>query len=593
LPEPRDTGGAAGAPAMNVEPLDRHASWWLAAAGLSTGLAMLSAAWIAAWLLPMVADEPDDFALMLGELNTLSGLFTQPAAASDQSRLPHLLSLPVAWIFRHDGNAALVAVRSLFLLFHAAYLYLSFRLIAAVSCRNAAWVYVLLLAVSCYLSSFAVFAMTTSDALFLLFHVACMYRFYLSWSDERSNGVFSRPVLLALLLGLCVASKLFGVFLLGALFAFHALFSPSAPVRLRGTDPVLVAVGSGIFLAVIATINMAFLAQPVKQALAFGTAGIYLLFIVATVLREGRAESAIYETNRLWLWAGIGLTSFNLTLVFSPIYLNFENLLSLLNWVEEYNTGMLVADSNWWDIVLIMLMKFGFVSAATLLVPIGVYLWKRRGRPSSFMFLIALIFVVQLVVISAVRHKVTWYPLAIFPLLYLPFAWLAVDALRSKSRRLLALALLTLVIVAGDNLWRYAHWYPYGHFDGAQYGNEYIGWNRAGLVSFEVLPLLDRFLARLRVPEGREVRVSNQVIAIPRYRDWLTRMLASRYATVYPDLKFSGTMETDGDTVDLILTSPVYNPELEQRLQRSEFKRLTVLTLKKIHIVSIWGRARP
>jgi hypothetical protein len=161
-----------------------------------------------------------------------------------------------------------------------------------------------------------------------------------------------------------------------------------------------------------------------------------------------------------------------------------------------------------------------------------------------------------------------------------------------QSRRWIVVAALSFVVILTGNVWRYASWYPYGHFDGAQYGNEYVGWNRAGLVSFEILPALDATLARLRPQPGAVIPINARFSSVPLYNDWIRRMLENRYASTYPQLRFISEPVGPESHAALVLTSPPYNPALEERLPRLGYSRLAILGIKGIDIVTIWARGK-
>ncbi len=132
-------------------------------------------------LIPMIGDEPDDMAIIFHDLISYRDLFTTPAEGPTQSRLPYLFSLPFCQSFGTETEYPYVILRYLFLSFHAGFLYLNYRLVRLfTSGSSAALGYMVLLLVSCYLSAFSIFSLTTSDGLFLLTHIAVLYVFYSS-----------------------------------------------------------------------------------------------------------------------------------------------------------------------------------------------------------------------------------------------------------------------------------------------------------------------------------------------------------------------------------------------------------------------------
>jgi hypothetical protein len=179
--------------------------------------------------------------------------------------------------------------------------------------------------------------------------------------------------------------------------------------------------------------------------------------------------------------------------------------------------------------------------------------------------------------------------LAIFPFLYLPGVRLFWVADRQGLRRLKAAVLLCLAVVAGDNAARYLRWFPYGHFDGAQYGREQIGWNRAGFITFEVQPDLLAYLNSRHVPYRAVVHC--RVVDVPFYNTWFRILLERRYAAEGGlRYRFTSSDWRPGAAFDYLLTSPVYYPEFEAALNPERFRRIETFVIKGIPVLSVWTR---
>ncbi|HDZ79304.1 MAG TPA: hypothetical protein ENH39_08390 [Gammaproteobacteria bacterium] len=543
-------------------------------------------------LVPFIADEPDDLSILLHDLHLYPNLFSATAISPDQSRLPHLLALPLAWLFQDNLNQAIIAIRGLFFTFYLGYLFISFRLVLLITgMQTAAWFYVLLLTASSYLSAFAVFSMTTSDSLFMLFHIAVLYSFYRSWITESSSGIFPNTIGLALLLGLCFASKLFGLFIAISIFIFHILYHRNQrTTRVYVPSPIQLLVLGGLFLFLLLVINLAPVGAGIKLTAAVILSGFYLAYIIFNLVKEIRKKSDPRNINIFLFWIVIAITAFNLMLIFSPVYLNMQNLAGILEWPEKWNQGLIVAGSRWWDISMIMLVKYGLISFAALLVPVVIYAYRHRNLvPSAIVLLIVLVFIVHFIIISLVKHKVTWYPLAIFPFLYLPIVWLWVHAIQVQSKKLLIVAMAVFVVTIADNVYRYAYWFPYAHFDGAQYGRAHIGWNKSALVTYEVLPLLEKFFSRIRVKDNsKQLTVNIAVTRVPQYNRWMNEMLSSMYASTYPYIRFESIPNITDPRYEILLSSPIYNRELEQELRSRGYKRNVKLAVKGIPVITAW-----
>jgi len=251
---------------------------------------------------------------------------------------------------------------------------------------------------------------------------------------------------------------------------------------------------------------------------------------------------------------------------------------------------------------VILVVKYGLVSSAALLIPI--VLWVRsfikgeiRNFRKSFSFLILLVFLVHFVVISVVKFRVTWYPLAIFPFLYLPFVWMWLEGKRRKSAKIIIMALVCMCVVFLDNGYRYVKWYPYGHFDGAQYGREHIGWTKSAMVSFEALPFLYAYMSELERREfglsvSEKISVNCQVSYAPQANRYLMDVLSGYFRMIRNDDRFEFLAEkTDGvGESPLLLTSAVYNPTFEEGLLASEYTMLKMISVKGIDIFSLWRK---
>ena len=554
---------------------------------------------MAIYQLPMIGDEPDDLNIIICDVSSVADFFHgAPFYGPDQSRLPFNITLPFVYLLQEK---ALVPVRIMFLLFHLGYIFLSYRIVSFLTGRESpAWMYVLLLLVSCFIASFSIFTMTTSDNLYLLFHIATLGIFLKSYQQFCQDQVFPDYLLLAFLLALCISSKLFGVLLLVALFIFHLvnkgrnsfIWIPSVPAK------KLLSIGA-IFLSFIILLNIVPVQSKLKLVLALGASLIYLCIVGIELVKERLGSYPVEKIGFLSFWVTLVLTSFNLTLILSPIYLNLRNIIDIFSWFGQWGAGPMVARSNYYDMFVIIIMKFGFVSSLVLvieLIMIFLLLVKvDRVKIASFfrtpMFLFIVVFAIHFIVISMTKHKVTWYPLAIFPFLYLPTVWLWNYALKKNSKILRIAVALFFIIIFVDNGSRYIRWFPYGHFDGAQYGREYIGWNRAGFVSYEIFPQLLEAISSYQDAE-KKITFSCQVSDVPLYNKWVATLLQhelnkSEHNAV--SIVAEPLVMDVKDEAYYVLTSPIYYPGIEPVVDQMGKKKIEMLSIKGVHIISIWG----
>lgn len=569
-------------------------SWWKYQIA-TLFVALLGLRLFALIQLPLVGDEPNDLGVIFGDLDGLLSFFSSPWMYElDQSRLQFFASYPVLLLF---GYQSPVPLRLFFLIFHLAYLFVSYQLARElVGNPGRAIAFPLTLVASCYVASFSIFYITTSDNLFLLLHLITMYAYIRSVKHQRAAGEFPIYIALASVVGLMVASKLFGVLLLAALFAHHALTS-RGPITIRSVPPSRL-MGFGIaFLTLLAVINLAPLSPLTQTLAAVGLAMAYAAAIGILVWKEWRRRFASHETSFLGFWIGLTTTSFCLTLVFSPVYLNLGNLRRILEWFRIWPQGLLVAEWHIYDILVIILMKLGMVSTLLMAAIVLIYLWSLRALPpvekQYFGGFFVVVFLIQFTVNSLSKFHVAWYPLAIFPLIFL-FAVCTWDRLatagRARGHRRMAMlvaACLSLMMI--DNIARQIRWFPYGHFDGAQYGREYVSWNRAGFVTFESIKPLFEYLGEAG-PLATGI-VDVKMIAVPEYNQYAVTYF-DEYAKIQGLEGFTFTdLETDAEPPDYLLTSPIYNPGLEARLEsetRSRYRRVETIALKGIEMATVW-----
>jgi len=473
-----------------IDRLRKPAIWLLIAIGLGSLVARL----IAIWQLPMIGDEPVDLAIIAWDLRKVS-LFFSGVPAPDAGRLSFEVAPPIAAIYRSWD--ALIPLRLLFLGFHLAYFFFCYKLILEETRRkSSALVYVLLGFTSCYLAGLSFWILTAGDQLYLLLHVICIYYFRRSYKGEGEEGGLRNYLMLTLFLGLCTASKLWGVFLIVSFFIFYCVNqNPFKRVRIGSVSPVKVIGVSVIFLAVLVAVNVASIGAMTKLFCAVGASWLYLMVFISWLIQEHRRKFKGSAANGLLIWVALTISTFCLLLVFSPVFLNLTNIVRVFDFPKAWYQGAIVANAYWHDIPVIMIVKFGLVSCGMLLLATLVFLRSRIGKKrmiakNSFAMLMALVFIVHFCVITSVKHKGFWYPLAIFPFLYLPFVWMWNEAENARSPRKIIAAAFCILVVLLDNGYRYIRWFPYTHLDGAQYGNYFIGWNKPAGVTYEAMPAL-------------------------------------------------------------------------------------------------------
>lgn len=536
-------------------------------------------------LVPPSTDEPDDIFTISNDLSKLPSFFHQ-AYAPDQSRLPFFVSAPFYYFL--GGKNSVIPLRILFLGFYIAYLWVSYKLVFLVTKNaRAALMYVTLLFFSCYLAGFSIFAISTAGWLYVLFHVLAIYFFWKSICYESEKGVFNGVVLLSVLIGLCTASKLFGVFLLPAFMTFHWIINKGKMISIQKGTIVKLLIVNLLFLLGLAVVNYAAVSPVLKLSLALFLSILYLAFLGYLLKRE-KSNLEGSKKNLLSLWFIISLTAFCVTIIFSPIYLNLSNIFLSLDWFGKWSTGFFVQKHGVFDIPIIMVIKYGLISSAALLAAIIAGLNKREAPTGKFGLLIGLVFLVHFSVISSVGFIVTWYPLAIFPFLYLPIVFFYDGSQKKSNSKLIKISLIIFYIILLDNVTRYYYWFPYAHFDGGQYGKRHVGWNKSAMVSFEWFPQVFSFFQSFTPSQTYTINV--QICYVPTYNSWVVRLLKRELNVLGKDnILLVEEAPGENSRSNYIFSSPIYNPELEDKLGPLGYQRIKMISLKGIDMISIWS----
>ncbi len=539
--------------------------------------------------IPPITDEPDDIFTISYDFSEL-GTFFNDAYAPDQSRLPFFISVPFLRLF--SDKDSIVPLRILFLAFYFAYIWISYKLIFLVTrSTRTALLYALLLLFSCYLAGFSIFAISTAGSLYLLFHIMAIYFFWKSVCHESEHGAFKGVAWLSVLIGLCTASKLFGVLLLPAFMAFHGFKNKGKCIYLEGEKTVRLLAADSAFLICLVAVNIAPLSPALKLIIALVLSVMFWMWLAYLLKWAKKKDPDVHKTGLWRLWLVICLTAFCATVTFSPIYLNLSNIFHCVNWFGEWSAGSFVEKHGVFDIPMIMVIKYGLISSAILLAVLVTQLRTLRTSGERFGLLIGLVFLVQFIVISSVRFVVTWYPLAIFPFLYLPIVFFYDQAQKEGSARIKKISLIILFVIFLDNAGRYFYWYPYAHFDGGQYGKEHIGWNKSAMVSFEWFPQITSFFQSLE--PSKEYTVNVQVIYVPNYNSWTVQLLRNELRSIEKNnISLIESPPDQNTNCNFVLSSPIGNPELEGKLESLGYKKIKMISLKKIDIISIWENQR-
>lgn len=190
----------------------------------------------------------------------------------------------------------------------------------------------------------------------------------------------------------------------------------------------------------------------------------------------------------------LGTTSVVVSLIVSPIHLNFMNIYKLTKWSSLWHHNKNYINPSRFDIFTIIGIKLGvFVIVLTLLSIIFLIANKKLIQFLKDYALILLIIVLNLAIFVWVKFVIVWYPLFIMPFLYLPLIYVFPKDLIKIRQPLIAIMLGILFLVPIMEQVRYWKLFPFGHIDGAQYGEEYIGWNKPGMITFESMNYVAKY----------------------------------------------------------------------------------------------------
>lgn len=559
-----------------------------------------------AFTLPLFGDEGDDLYIIVNDASSLKHFFSDKHTyAWDQARFPHLISaiaMVITGINADNIFKRLGIIRFVFLLMHIGYLIISYKLIASITQnRTAPFIYVFLLTTSCYMASFSTAMMTSGDTAFMFFHILSIKIFYDNFKHAvENNGLFQNFLLLSLIIALCIASKLFGVLLLISFFLFHLCnLRNMSTIQIASVHPKEILFKSLLFLLAVGYINIIPVPLLAKSLLAISVGIIYLGIMIQLIIRESKKEYEPIKINFILFWALLSFVSFTFVLVFSPIYLNLKNLLNVFGWFGTWNIGAVAPDSKYYDALMIIIIKFGIIPCMLLLftTAANIYFCIKYviSNPSEFInslfMLLLIIFLFHLILICLIQFKLVWHSLAVFPFLYLPFVGLWI-LLQNKKKELLQFILIIAVLgVSVDNLYRYFSWYPYGHLDGGQYGEKYIGINKPCFVTFESIPIFFDYIKDKVENDNANIKQINVRGCSARIlNNYLGRMLVKYFENKgLGNIKFvNKELQTNGS--DWVITSPIYNPEFEKLLLYNNYKKIKSLSISGVVVGTVWSR---
>lgn len=137
--------------------------------------------------------------------------------------------------------------------------------------------------------------------------------------------------------------------------------------------------------------------------------------------------------------------------------------------------------------------------------------------------LFIIIILLHFIFFVKIKYVLVWYPVFLVPFFYLPLMYVFPDKLSDYRKPVLVVLAVILLSIPIYEQWRYLRLFPYGHIDGAQQGQQYIGWNKPGAISFETMHIVVDYLdeSQTSLPAGD---INCSIVASPRYNKWAVEL---------------------------------------------------------------------
>lgn len=466
-----------------------------------------------------LGDEPDDFANLSLDISKTSSLF-DGVMSSEQSRLPHFIVMP---FFAFAGDAKLFMARLVSLLAFNGFLIVFYLLLRLHLSRARALFGFIAVASSSFLFSYSFLAMTSSNSLYLFLSTLSMY-VYLRQTKKGETKNSTQMAVLGLIFGLAMGAKLFGVILLAIVAFYDFVKRKQWKLVLAKRDIKKLSLSHQfraviIFYAVWLGVNIIPSSPAVKATLFVVILPLTVGYFIYSVVNEK------FTLNSYVRWLYVTVVSGLFLILASPIYLNIKNVIGIFNWSEKWNSVNVIMNPSFFDPFITIGVKFGLVAGVLLSASLLILAYKKQlSKMLKEYGLLFLVFAVFLLIFLLVTNYFAWYPLVIFWILYIPFCYIFPEKIRRSTLSIIVALLLMLIPVY--EVYRYAKIFPNGQTDGAQYGDDYVGWNKPGFITFEGLPLLRDYI--LGGAFNDEVVVAKCVLIpeqLDRYTKYVTRTI--------------------------------------------------------------------
>lgn len=528
------------------------------------------------------ADEPDDFGIIVEDSSRINTFFDNVPSA-DQSRLPHVVSLPIIMLF---GVNSLVPLRIFHIFMYMGYIYVLYKLFRLTLSRVKAFYGVILTSLSCYMFSFSVFTMTTSNTLSFLLGALFLY-LYIKYTKNSSSTKLSanQLVILGVISGMAVGSRFFSAILIVSALMFDVFLCRKALFKnftWRIWELPFLIINMSFFI-LLTIINVVHLLPIFKIFLALILVIYYVVFLYGEFLHNKPLSARFGFISR---WLILGSTAVASALISSPIHLNYENIVRIFEWGEIWHKVDNFINPSRFDIFTITGFKLGLFAGVMILISLFVIFYRKQQKDFFKKYaLLIIVTILHFIIFVWAKYVLTWYPLFIMPFMYLPLIYVFPDKLNELKKPLMAVFCALLIALPIYEQYRYLRLFPFGQMDGAQYGKQYIGWNKPGMITFESIKDFIDYLKTHpeELPKGP---MECNLIKSSQYKKWTINLM--NYKLQKAGVDGYNCLPEDTKQVPMYVITSIYTPESEIDRISQSYKTQKETYQSNVKIGTFW-----
>lgn len=538
---------------------------------------------IASTQLGYFSDEPDDYGNLIQDWVTLPDFFNR-TASTEQARLPLLIMTPIIAVVGYDF---LIPARILDIAIHMGYLCVIYKLFRLSMSRVKALYGLILTALSAYLFSFSIFTMTTSGNIFLLLGTLILYLYLKYMNPQNIKKHISVNILacMGIVSGLAIASRFFSVLILIAVFVYDAFYNRHSLLKNNNYRIWQLPFGklNIYFIAIFLTVNLLPIFSELKISIMVGLIVYYLLHFSVEYYRKRNFK---IQNGFISRWLVIVNTAFVYCLIGSPIHLNINNIIRIFNWSSTWHKAENYMYPSRFDKFTIIGIKTGWLAGLAIVGAVLIIIYRRQLKIFTKTYaLFILLVIVHLAVFLKIKYVITWYPIFIMPFVYLPLAYIFPDTKKELYSPIGLIILVVLVFIPLNEQYRYWRLFPYGHIDGAQYGKQYIGWNKPGMITFEAADKIVEYIKENRqtLPPGNiDCRLTKSF----KHKSWASDVLNSYFVKANLN-NYKCNKSLSNNSADYVISS-VFVSDVDIADLSLNYKKVKVFTEANIPIATLW-----